>query len=87
MWGSYCLIKGIRINKHGLDFAQAYRVFVGETFTFEDTRFRYDEWCFVTLSVLEQVVIIVHTETIDEIRIISMRKATKHEQQLYYQNQ
>ena len=71
------------LSKHGLDFAQAYQVFVGETFTFEDIRFRYDERRFVTLGVLEHVVIIVHTETIDEIRIISMKKATKHEQQLY----
>lgn len=32
------------------------------------------------------VVLIVHTETSREIRVISMRKATRHEQALYFQN-
>ncbi|MDD4275298.1 MAG: BrnT family toxin [Desulfobacter postgatei] len=30
--------------------------------------------------------VIVHTESTDEIRIISMRKATKNEQRLYFKN-
>jgi len=74
------------LKKHGLDFADAYKVFQGATFTFEDIRFEYHEQRFVTIGILEDVVVVVHTETEDEIRIISMRKASKHEQQLYYCN-
>jgi len=32
------------------------------------------------------VVVMAHTETATELRIISMRKATRHEQILYFQN-
>jgi hypothetical protein len=74
------------IFKHGLDFAQAHMVFAGSTFTFEDTRMDYGEQRFVTIGLLDGVVVIVHTESTDEIRIISMRKATKNEQRLYFKN-
>ncbi|MFN9861307.1 MAG: BrnT family toxin [Pseudanabaena sp.] len=33
-----------------------------------------------------KVVVIVHTETEDEIRIISMREANKNEQLLFFRN-
>jgi hypothetical protein len=74
------------LKKHGLDFEQAPQVFDGLTFTFEDTRFDYDEHRYVTLGLLDNVVVIVHTETATEIRIISMRKATRNEQELYFRN-
>ncbi len=74
------------IRKHGLDFSQAYKVFAGTTFTFEDNRFDYGEQRFVTIGLLEDVVVIVHTESSEEIRLISMRKATKNEQKLYFTN-
>ena len=48
--------------------------------------FEYGEQRFVTIGLLEDVVVIVHTETDEEIRIISMRGATKHEQKLYFKN-
>lgn len=32
------------------------------------------------------VVVVVHTETVDEIRVISMRKAEKDEQRLFFSN-
>ncbi|MBS1250702.1 MAG: hypothetical protein MAG431_02297 [Chloroflexi bacterium] len=74
------------LHERGLDFAQAYKVFEGPTFTFEDNRFDYEEQRFVTLGLLNNVVVIVHTETEQEIRIIFMRKANKHEQELYFKN-
>jgi uncharacterized DUF497 family protein len=59
----------------------------GATFTYEDDRFDYSEQRFVTLGVLEGVVVsIVHTETPRQIRIISFRKATKHEQEIFFKN-
>ena len=73
--------------KHGLDFADVPAVFGGITFTFEDDRFDYGEERFITLGMLKgMVVVIAHTERNDTVRIISMRKATKHEQKLYFQD-
>ena len=60
-------------------------VFKGTTFTFEDDRFSYGERRFVTLGLLAGVpVSIVHTESEHEIRIISFRKATRRETQIYF---
>jgi uncharacterized protein len=61
------------------------RVFDGPTYTYEDDRFNYSEQRFVTLG-KGILVSIVHTETPRVIRIISFRKATKHEQAIFFQN-
>ncbi len=75
------------LKKHGVDFADAERVFAGPAFTFEDNREDYGEQRWVTLGLLdEQVIVIVHTETEDEIHVISMRKADKDEQVLFFTN-
>jgi len=68
------------LRKHGLDFADAGQVFAGPTLTMEDAGADYDEQRFNTLGLLGvTVVCICHTETDDEIRVISMRKAETHE--------
>lgn len=73
------------LKAHALDFVDAPRVFEGLTFTFEDDRFAYGEQRFATLRLLAGVpVSIVHTESEHEIRIISFRKATRHEAQIYF---
>lgn len=73
------------IKKHRLDFADAGIVFDGLTLTFEDDRFDYGEQRFITIGMLAGVfVVIAHTEEDDAIRIISMRKATKHEQHIFF---
>ena len=73
------------LRKHGLDFAEAESVFHGVTFTFEDERFEYAEQRFVTIGMLgNEVVVIAHTQWEKEIRVISMRQATRHEEHLYY---
>ncbi len=75
------------IKKRGLDFADAKMVFSGATFTFEDDRFDYGEQRFLTMGLLRGVVIVIaHTERGEAIRVISMRKATKHEQEIFFQN-
>ena len=75
------------LRKHGLDFIDSETVFSGVTYTIEDRRFGYAEQRFVTLGMLrDTVVVIAHTETGDSIRIISIRKATRYEQVLYFQN-
>jgi uncharacterized protein len=73
------------IKVHGIDFDDAELVFSGATFTFEDDRFDYGEQRFITLGLLAGVpVSIAHTENDHEIRIISFRKATRHEANLFY---
>jgi uncharacterized DUF497 family protein len=73
------------LKAHGLDFVDAPLVFDGLTFTFEDDRFSYGEQRFVTLGLLAGTpVSIVHTETEHEMRIISFRKATQREAQIYF---
>ena len=75
------------LKKHGMDFADAERVFAGPTFTFEDDREDYGEQRWVTLGLLgEKVVVIVHTETEEEIRVISIREADKDERLLFFTN-
>jgi uncharacterized protein len=75
------------LQRRGLDFADAALVFAGPTFTFEDDRENYGERRWVSLGLLRgAVVVIVHTETEDEIRIISMREADRDEQFLFFNN-
>lgn len=77
--------RAANLKAHGLDFVDAPLVFDGATFTFEDDRFSYGEQRFVTLGLLAGVpVSIVHTENDHEIRIISFRKATQREAQIYF---
>ena len=68
------------LKKHGLDFADAEGVFNGPTITEEDPRDYHGEQRFNSTGFLgETIVTICHTETGDEIHIISMRKAESHE--------
>ena len=74
------------LANHGLDFADAHAVFRGVVFSFEDKRRSYGEQRLVALGMLEDVVVaIAFTEPDDDLlRIISMRKATRNEQRIYF---
>ena len=76
------------LKKHGYDFDDAPQVIESaNTVMFEDRRFQYDEQRFLTLGVLRRDVVIIATaETEQEIRVISMRKANRHEKEIYYRN-
>ncbi len=77
--------RAANIKAHGLDFVDAASVFEGMTFTFEDDRFTYGEQRFVTLGLLAGITVsVVHTENEYEIRVISFRKATQRESQIYF---
>jgi uncharacterized protein len=75
-------------KKHGYDFDDAAKVIESaDTLTFEDRRFQYNEQRFITLGLLrDDVVVIATAETELEIRVISMRKANRHEKEIYYRN-
>ena len=75
------------LRKHGFDFVDAAEVFDGVTYTYEDDRLRYDEQRFVSLGLLREIVVsIVHTEEDGHIHIISMRKATRREREIYFES-
>jgi uncharacterized DUF497 family protein len=72
--------RATNLKKHGFDFANAEQVFNGPTFTVEDARDYDGEQRFNSTGFLgTTIVTICHTETEDEIHIISMRKAELHE--------
>jgi uncharacterized DUF497 family protein len=75
------------LRKHGFDFGDAEQMLDGVTYTYEDDRLSYDERRFVSLGLLGEIVVsIVHTEEDDHIHIISMRKATKREREIYFES-
>lgn len=78
--------RAANLKKHGYDFADALQVIESDrTVTFEDCRFAYGEQRFITLGILRgNVVVIATAETDEEIRLISMRKAERNEQEIYY---
>jgi uncharacterized DUF497 family protein len=74
------------LRKHGVDFADVHAFFAG-TFTIEDRRFAYREQRFITLGMVQDTVLVcAHTESGDTIRVISMRKAARNEQTIYFEN-
>jgi uncharacterized DUF497 family protein len=74
------------LRRHGFDFVDVERIFVGNAVTILDDRFDYGEIRFITLGMLDgRVVAITHTETDEVTRIISFRKASKNEEEIYYE--
>jgi uncharacterized DUF497 family protein len=75
------------LAKHSLDFADAEEVFRGAVFIFEDLHRSYGEQRFVALGMLSEIVVVVaFTEPEEDlIRVISMRKAIRNEQQIYFE--
>lgn len=75
----------LNLAKHGIDFRDAARIFEGPQVTVEDARENYGERRFLTLGLLDGVVVsIVHAERGEWIRLISMRKALKHEARFFF---
>lgn len=73
------------ICKHDIDFIDCRAVFAGPTVTMPDDRVDYGETRYITLGLLSgRVVAIAHTESPDLIRIISARKAARHEQTYFF---
>ena len=82
----------LNVEKHGLDFADAYQVFESPMLVKLDDREDYGEERWIGIGLLEtRGVVIVFTELeADTIRVISFRKATTDERKHYeqaYKNQ
>ena len=73
------------IRKHGIDFADAVDIFNHPLLTLPDDRGGYDEERWIAIGWLNALVgVVVYTERSgDVIRLISARKATKHEVRRY----
>lgn len=73
------------VLRHGIDFVDVDQVFASETITFLDERYDYGETRFLSFGLLwGEVVAIVHLETDEVIRVISIRKASKDEEETYF---
>lgn len=75
----------LNIEKHGLDFEDAEEIFTDDAFIIEDNRKNYGEVRYVLYGHLcNRIVVAVFTKREENIiRIISMRKANKREQDDY----
>lgn len=75
------------LKRHGIDFRDVYRVFDFDRFLLEDDRYDYGEQRWISFGLLfGEVVAVTHTETDEVIRIISARKAEKHEEERYFRS-
>ncbi len=76
------------IEKHGIDFETAARVFGDENrLEFYDEAHSESEDRYITIGLIDEVayiVMVVYTEREEAIRLISARKATKQEGRMYY---
>ena len=75
------------LKRHGIDFRDVYRVFDFDRFLLEDDRYDYGEQRWISFGLLfGEVVAVTHTETDEVIRIISVRRAEKHEEERYFKS-
>ncbi len=74
------------LKKHGISFDEAEHIFDGPTLTRADDRQDYGENRNISLGALspDAVLVVVHTERRDKTRLISARKANRHERKVYY---
>jgi uncharacterized DUF497 family protein len=70
----------LNLKQHGLDFVGCEVIFSGPVVSWEDDRARYGEQRINTLGFLDGVVVhLTYTERSNDLRIISLRRAEKHE--------
>jgi uncharacterized DUF497 family protein len=83
-WDEAKRLRNIKI--HGLDFAGCEAVFQGPVLTWDDDRQAYGELRINLLGWLDGTVVhLTYTERGDDLHIISLRKAEKHEIRRYAQ--
>lgn len=73
------------IEKHGIGFQRAIRIFEGPVLTAEDDRLNYGEVRERSIGMIDGVVVllVVHTRRDERIRIISARRANRVERRRY----
>ncbi|MCJ7433344.1 MAG: BrnT family toxin [Anaerolineales bacterium] len=75
-------------RKHGIDFADAATIFEGKIVVISDDRFDYGEMRYIAFGPMKgqvvKVIVVAYTERGEKIRLISARKALKHEENFYF---
>jgi uncharacterized protein len=74
------------IRKHGIDFSDAWQIFEHPLFVWHDDRFDYGEDRYIGIGMLNNMTVVLAAfveKDIGTIRVISMRKAKKHEREKY----
>lgn len=77
------------IAKHGVDFTEAATIFIDAfAITIYDQSHSHQEDRYITLGLSNRfrIIVVVHTDREDKIRMISARKATRYEQEQYDRN-
>jgi uncharacterized DUF497 family protein len=76
------------LTERGLDLAEAAELLVGECFTEVDDRFDYGEQRWISYGLLRgDVVACVWVDQEDDrVRIVTMRKANRNEQERYFRH-
>ena len=75
----------INLQKLGIDFADVWQIFDFDVVMNFDNRFDYGEIRYLSFGLLRgDVIVVAHTENDDLFRIISVRKAEKYEQEIYF---
>jgi uncharacterized DUF497 family protein len=76
------------IERHGIAFKDAVRIFEGETLEQKDDRFDYGEIRIYAIGLINGLeIVVIYTDTgNDERRIISARRAEPYERRAYWQN-
>lgn len=77
----------INIEKHGISFSTAQRIFENPVWSWHDNRYDYGENRFISIGVVDglEVLTVVHTDRNGRKRLISARFASQKERTLYYE--
>ena len=77
------------IKKHGVAFEDAVKIFGGAVVEQQDDRFEYGEIRIYAIGLLQglELVVVYADDNNGDRRIISARKAEKHERKLYWEKQ
>ena len=77
----------LNLRKHGLDFVDRAALFRGPMVAWPDVRFDYGEARYIAVGLIrDRVAVAVYAEVPGAVRVISMRKASKHEEASYFEN-
>lgn len=78
--------RAANLRRHGLDFEGCESVFDYPVITREDVREAYGEQRINLLGWLDgRVVQLIYTEREEDLHVISLREATKHEARIYFE--
>ncbi|MEM9271699.1 MAG: BrnT family toxin [Cyanobacteria bacterium P01_F01_bin.143] len=75
------------MEKHGIDFETAKRIFERPIISRRDERKDYNEIRYVSIGIIDKIVIIVvvHTDREGRTRLISARPASRRERRIYHE--